>query len=60
MGYIRSNEEYYESLGYSVKEAEIQAELDRHNIDYGFCNPRKAKEVAEQEVEIRKDIEDKS
>lgn len=55
MGYIRSNEDYYESLGYSSKEARVQAALDSANIDYGYCNPRKAKAAWEAEAAIRKD-----
>lgn len=57
MGYIRSNEDYYASLGYSPKEAAIQVEIEKAGIDYGVCNPRKAKEAAEQEAEIRAKLE---
>jgi len=53
MAYIRSNEDYYASLGMSSTEAAVQAELDRHGVDYGYCNSRKAKEAAEIEAEIR-------
>ncbi len=57
MGYIRSNEDYYQSLGYSPKEAKIQAELDKRKIDYGYCNPIKAKLAAEEEEEVRRNVE---
>jgi hypothetical protein len=57
MGYIRSNEEYYESLGYSSKEAKIQAKLDESKIDHGFCNPIKAKLAAEEEERIRRELD---
>lgn len=55
MGYIRSNEDYYKSLGFS----KIQVELDKRNIDYGFCNPIKAKLAAEEEEEIRENLQSK-
>jgi hypothetical protein len=58
MGYIRSNEEYYESLGYSSKEAKVRVELDKHHIDYGVCNPIKAKLAAEEEDKIRRSLEE--
>lgn len=57
MGYIRSNEDYFQSIGMSPAKARREAKiyesgaLDR--IDYGFCNPRKAKQAAEEEAEIR-------
>jgi hypothetical protein len=56
MGYIRSNEDYYESMGYSPCEARIQArmfEMGADDIDYGFCNRRKAREAEEEERSIR-------
>ena len=37
MGYIRDNEDYYCSLGYSPSEANKQVAIDNANIDYGFC-----------------------
>lgn len=53
MGYIRSDEDYYASLGMGVREARVQVAIDKAGIDYGYCNPRKAKEAAELEAEIR-------
>jgi hypothetical protein len=53
MGYIRTNEDYYASLGMSPERAALEVELDKARIDYGVCNPRKAKLAAEQEAEIR-------
>lgn len=52
MGYIRSNEDYYCSLGYHPRQAEIQVKLDKENLDRGFCNPIKNKIVDEIEKEI--------
>lgn len=51
MGYIRDNEDYYVSLGYSPSEAKKQVEKDKRtqNIDYGYCNPIKAKLASEEE-----------
>jgi len=60
MGYIRSNEDYYESLGFSHKEARVRVALDKANIDYGYCNPLKAKFAHEEEQEIRKRIENEN
>jgi len=53
MGYIRDNEDYYISIGYSSEDARKQVELDERspNIDYGYCNPLKAKFAAEEEEE---------
>lgn len=59
MGYIRSDEDYYVSTGMSPERASQQVELDKHNIDYGYCNPQKAKSAAEQEREILKKLEEK-
>lgn len=53
MGYIRSNEDYYESLGFSPLEAKVQVEMDKRGVDYGVCNSIKAKLAAEEEGEIR-------
>lgn len=53
MGYIRSNEDYYESLGCSPTEARVQVAIDKKGVDYGYCNPRKAKEAAKEEAAIR-------
>jgi hypothetical protein len=58
MGYIRSNEDYYESLGFSPLEAKVQAEMDKRGVDYGVCNPIKAKLAAEEEAEIRNELKD--
>lgn len=58
MAYIKSDEDYNQSLGISPKEAKIQKELDRRNIDYGYCNPRKARWAQKIEDEIRKQFED--
>ena len=58
MPYIRSNEEYYESRGYSPLEARVQAEADRRYGDDGWCNLRKIKERGEVEDEIRQQIRD--
>ncbi len=57
MGYIRSNEDYYRSLGMGDKEIKVQMALDKAKIDYGYCNPIKAKLAHEEEQEIRKRIE---
>lgn len=54
MAYIRDNEDYYVSQGMSPSEARIQDAVDRANIDYGYCNPIKAKLASEDEEEIRK------
>jgi len=53
MGYIRNNEDYYVSQGFSPKQASIQTKIDNCHIDYGFCNPNKAKEAAKVEKEIK-------
>ena len=57
MGYIRSNEDYYESLGYSPEEAEVQAEMDRRGVDHGFCNPIKSKLADEEEEDVRQELD---
>lgn len=58
MSYIRSNEDYFESLGMSPAEARREARIfdsgALDHIDHGYCNPRKAKQAAEEEAEIRK------
>ena len=60
MGYIRDNEDYYVSLGYSPSEAKVQASLDEAGVDYGFCNPIKAKNAAEEEDEIRNKLKEEN
>lgn len=60
MPYIRTNEDYYASLGMSPKAVLIAEALDEVKIDYGFCNPRKAREAAELEEEIRKKVEEEN
>jgi len=52
MGYIRSNEDYYCSLGYHPTEAQIQVKLDKENLNPGFCNPIKNRLIDEIEKEI--------
>jgi hypothetical protein len=56
MGYIRDNEDYYVSMGYSPDRAREQCAIDDANIDYGYCNPIKAKQAAEDEQEIRERV----
>lgn len=56
MGYIRSNEDYYASMGYSHDRAREQCAIDDANIDYGYCNPIKAKQAYEDEQEIKKRV----
>lgn len=59
MGYIRTDEDYYESLGMSPKEAAAQAEAERRcGHSGGYCNPRKATEFADTVEEVRKEQED--
>lgn len=60
MGYIRSNEDYYNSLGFSPLEAKVQVEMDKRSVDIGYCNPIKAKLAAEEEAEIRANLEKSS
>jgi hypothetical protein len=57
MAYIRSNEDYDRSIGLSAKESRVQSEMNRRRVDYGVCNPIKAKIAAEEEDEIRAEIE---
>jgi hypothetical protein len=57
MGYIRDNEDYYRLVGHSPTEAKVQAEADLRYGDDGVCNPRKIKERAEVEREIRREIQ---
>jgi hypothetical protein len=38
----------------------VQAELERRGVDYGVCNPIKAKRAAEIEKQVRKEMENKS
>jgi hypothetical protein len=56
VAYIRSDEDYYASLGYSPERIKVEIAINKANIDYGVCNPRKAKLAAEQEEEIRRKI----
>ena len=58
MGYIRSNEDWYRAQGCSELVARVRVELDRRRVDYGFCNPRKAEEAAEEEADLRQEVED--
>ena len=60
MGYIRSNEDYYISEGMSPDNAKLQVEMDRlgaNSIDYGYCNPRKAKIAQEDEDALREEAQ---
>jgi hypothetical protein len=52
MAYIRTNDDYDRSLGIDPdrRRAQLRREID--NYDVGFCNPRKAKELAELEGEL--------
>jgi len=54
MGYIRDNEDYYVSTGMSPESAREQVAIDEAGIDYGYCNPIKAKLAAEEEEELLK------
>lgn len=56
MPYIRTNEDYYESLGMSPIEAVVQAELDRRGLDSGYCNPIKEKIMQEEAEEIKRKL----
>jgi len=56
MAYVRSNEDWYRSQGYSTREARVQVEMDRRGVDYGVCNPIKAKIAAEEEAELRREL----
>ncbi len=56
MGYIRDDEDYYRSLGYS--DERIAIELATSHIDYGYCNPIKAKLADEEEKEIVKKLKE--
>jgi hypothetical protein len=56
VAYIRSNEDWYRSMGISPFEVKVQDELDRRGVDYGVCNPIKAKRAAEVEEEIRREL----
>lgn len=56
MGYIRDDEDYYISLGYSSEKAAIMAATD--HLDYGYCNPIKAKLADEEEKEIIKKLKE--
>jgi transcriptional regulator of nitric oxide reductase len=56
MGYIRSNEDYYQSLGYSNQEIKRRIAYDEAGIDHGVCNPIKSKIADEEEREIDKQL----
>ena len=56
MGYIRSNEDWDRAMGISPHEARVQAALDKRGVDYGVCNPIKAKFAAGVEEEIRREL----
>jgi hypothetical protein len=58
MGYIRTNEEYYIDVGHSPQRAAEKVEIDKAKIDYGWCNPIKAKIAHEEEQAIRKKIKE--
>lgn len=58
MGYIRSNEDYYVSTGYSPEQAKVEAEMDRRSCDLGFCNPIKAKMYEEERKDVEKQIKE--
>jgi hypothetical protein len=50
-----TREDYIED-GVDEETAEVWAEMDRRGVDYGVCNPIKAKFAAEEEDEIRAKI----
>ena len=54
MAYIRSNGDWDRAMGISPHESKVQEELKRRGVDYGVCNPRKAKLAAEIEAEVRR------
>jgi len=56
MAYIRTNEDYYRSLGMSTENAKVQVEMDKRGVDAGYCNPRKAKEYAQVENEVKAQV----
>jgi hypothetical protein len=53
MAYIRSDEDYYRSLGIDPKAALARAKRDLANSDEGYCNPIKAKFYAEAEETVK-------
>lgn len=53
MGIIRTNEDWDQAMGISSIESKIQKRLEAEGIDYGYCNPIKAKRASELEEEIR-------
>ena len=58
MGYIRSNEDYFRSIGYSAEEARVEAAaVDRGiDIDEGYCNPIKLKAAEDIRSVIRDEL----
>jgi hypothetical protein len=60
MGYIRSDEDWYIANGMSQSEAAKQVRRDElsRDIDYGVCNPRKAKQAAEDEAKIERQLDE--
>jgi hypothetical protein len=57
MAYIRSDEDYYISLGMNPTEARIQVEAERRcGHDGGYCNPRKISELNEAIAEVRQEL----
>ncbi len=58
MGYIRTNEDYYRSLGYSPEAARIEGALADAGIDTdeGVCNPIKLKNAEDQRQEMAEKI----
>lgn len=59
MGYVRTNEDYDISRGCSPREAAINAELDRQNLDPGFCNPRKVRDYEEARKEAERNVRER-
>ena len=45
-------------MGISPHESKVQAEMERRGVDYGVCNPIKAKRAAEVERQVREELRD--
>lgn len=59
MGYIRSNQDWYENQGISPAAAARQVRKDQlmGSVDHGYCNPHKAREADDHERRVEAQLD---
>lgn len=53
MAYIRTNDDYDRAMGFDPVARRAQLKKELKEADQGYCNPIKAKHIAELEEELR-------